>query len=414
MVAGGRLGRALRRRLAARAAAEPAPGPPPGRRRRQRRALLLGRRHAALRRAHRRACSATSCSPCSATATVTGAHDGRYNVLLARRRLRRRPLGPAPGLDDGRQHRRRDRPDRADRAAAQHGELPVRQGLGDGRAVPRRLRLRDYLNGVSTWAQDNTELFPGSQDTPAWTPRSWRSRASPASRSTTGRWSTSRGSGTSSTRSAASPSTCARRSRSAASAPTSPATSSPASASSNGHDTLWFARAREGSDDYSRMARQKCVMDAMLHQISPQTAVKNFQKIATASSAMISTNIPASEVDRFVSAGPQGPEPEDLHALPRAADDRHRAPGHRRWSRAKVPQAIDTLRGHGARAGGHEEEARRSPRWSPAARWARCTRGTPPTSPTTSPRPAEPLLDEREVTARGGRSRASAPVGCGP
>ena len=25
----------------------------------------------------------------------------------------------------------------------------------------------------------------------------------------------------------------------------------------NGHDTLWFARAREGSDDYSRMARQK-------------------------------------------------------------------------------------------------------------------------------------------------------------
>ena len=40
----------------------------------------------------------------------------------------------------------------------------------------------------------------------------------------------------------------------------------------NGHDTLWFARAREGSDDYSRMARQKCVMNAMLHQISPQTA----------------------------------------------------------------------------------------------------------------------------------------------
>jgi LCP family protein required for cell wall assembly len=69
----------------------------------------------------------------------------------------------------------------------------------------------------------------------------------------------------------------------------------------DGHDVLWFARAREGSDDYSRMARQKCVMGAMLQQISPQTALTNFEAIAKASSAMISTNIPPSEVDRFIS-----------------------------------------------------------------------------------------------------------------
>jgi LCP family protein required for cell wall assembly len=68
----------------------------------------------------------------------------------------------------------------------------------------------------------------------------------------------------------------------------------------DGHDTLWFARSREGSDDYSRMARQKCVMDAMLRQISPQSALRNFQSIARASSEMISTDIPSSEVDRFI------------------------------------------------------------------------------------------------------------------
>jgi LCP family protein required for cell wall assembly len=68
----------------------------------------------------------------------------------------------------------------------------------------------------------------------------------------------------------------------------------------NGHDTLWFARAREGSDDYSRMARQKCVMSAMLRQISPQTALSNFQDIAAASSEMVSTNLPAKELDRFM------------------------------------------------------------------------------------------------------------------
>ena len=68
----------------------------------------------------------------------------------------------------------------------------------------------------------------------------------------------------------------------------------------NGFDTLWFARSRDSSDDYSRMARQKCVMNAMLHQISPTTVLTNFEKIAKASSAMVSTDIPASEVDRFM------------------------------------------------------------------------------------------------------------------
>lgn len=68
----------------------------------------------------------------------------------------------------------------------------------------------------------------------------------------------------------------------------------------SGHDTLWFARAREGSDDYSRMARQKCVMSAMLQQVSPQAALRNFEEIAGASEAMVSTDIPRGEVDRFV------------------------------------------------------------------------------------------------------------------
>lgn len=68
----------------------------------------------------------------------------------------------------------------------------------------------------------------------------------------------------------------------------------------NGHDTLWFARAREGSDDYSRMARQKCVMSAMLTQLSPQTVVSNFEDIASAGSSMVHTSVPAGEIGKFV------------------------------------------------------------------------------------------------------------------
>ena len=71
----------------------------------------------------------------------------------------------------------------------------------------------------------------------------------------------------------------------------------------NGYQTLWYARSREGSDDYSRMARQKCVMSAMLAQVSPASAVKNFASIAQATSDMVQTSIPASEFDTFLDLG---------------------------------------------------------------------------------------------------------------
>src|SRR4051795_5456863 len=67
----------------------------------------------------------------------------------------------------------------------------------------------------------------------------------------------------------------------------------------NGFETLWFARSRESADDYSRMARQKCVMNAMLQQLSPRTVVTKFERIAKASEKLVTTDLPASELGRF-------------------------------------------------------------------------------------------------------------------
>jgi polyisoprenyl-teichoic acid--peptidoglycan teichoic acid transferase len=67
----------------------------------------------------------------------------------------------------------------------------------------------------------------------------------------------------------------------------------------DGFQTLWFARSRESADDYSRMARQKCVMSAMLQQLSPSTVVRNFEKIAKASQELVTTDLPASELGTF-------------------------------------------------------------------------------------------------------------------
>jgi LCP family protein required for cell wall assembly len=68
----------------------------------------------------------------------------------------------------------------------------------------------------------------------------------------------------------------------------------------NGYQTLWYALIRATTDDYSRMARQKCVMNAMLHQLSPTKVLKNFGAIASAGKQIISTSVPASQLDTFV------------------------------------------------------------------------------------------------------------------
>ena len=67
----------------------------------------------------------------------------------------------------------------------------------------------------------------------------------------------------------------------------------------DGYHALWFARSRAESSDYERMTRQKCVMSAMLNQLSPQTVLTKFQGIASASKEVVQTDIPAGELGTF-------------------------------------------------------------------------------------------------------------------
>jgi LCP family protein required for cell wall assembly len=67
-----------------------------------------------------------------------------------------------------------------------------------------------------------------------------------------------------------------------------------------GDQALWYSRSRVQNDDWSRMGRQKCVMNAMLHQLSPKTVLFNVEKIASSGKALLTTNIPAKELDVFM------------------------------------------------------------------------------------------------------------------
>jgi polyisoprenyl-teichoic acid--peptidoglycan teichoic acid transferase len=68
----------------------------------------------------------------------------------------------------------------------------------------------------------------------------------------------------------------------------------------DGRTALWFARSRRGSSDYERMARQKCVLSAMLKQLDPRTVLTSFQDLSTASARTVWTDVPATELSELV------------------------------------------------------------------------------------------------------------------
>ncbi len=60
----------------------------------------------------------------------------------------------------------------------------------------------------------------------------------------------------------------------------------------DGAEALWFARSRCPGDDYERMARQRCVMDAIVAKADPTTLVSRYQKLASTAGEIITTDVP--------------------------------------------------------------------------------------------------------------------------
>ena len=60
----------------------------------------------------------------------------------------------------------------------------------------------------------------------------------------------------------------------------------------DGYHALWYARSRANSTNYERMARQRCVVTAMVKQLDPQTIVLHFSDIARATKGVFRTDVP--------------------------------------------------------------------------------------------------------------------------
>lgn len=71
----------------------------------------------------------------------------------------------------------------------------------------------------------------------------------------------------------------------------------------NGFQALWFARGRWTTDDYDRMERQRCVIDAVIKQANPENLLFRYQQIASAGKKIARTDLPQKLLPALVDLG---------------------------------------------------------------------------------------------------------------
>ncbi|WP_170286113.1 LCP family protein [Nocardioides rubriscoriae] len=69
----------------------------------------------------------------------------------------------------------------------------------------------------------------------------------------------------------------------------------------DGFKALWFARGRYGSDDYQRMDRQRCAINAIIEAADPATLLTRYLDIVKAGKEIVYTDIPRKIAPDFVS-----------------------------------------------------------------------------------------------------------------
>jgi LCP family protein required for cell wall assembly len=68
----------------------------------------------------------------------------------------------------------------------------------------------------------------------------------------------------------------------------------------NGHEALAYARIRRHSDDFNRMNRQRCVLEAVIEQSSPTEMLFRFAALADAMKRSLVTDIPQERLGDFI------------------------------------------------------------------------------------------------------------------
>ena len=109
----------------------------------------------------------------------------------------------------------------------------------------------------------------------------------------------------------------------------------------DGYHALWFARGRWGSDDYERMDRQRCAIDAMIKAADPLTLLRKYTDIAAATKDIIFTDIPLAIAPAFTKLALKVKDEKPKSVVFRTSDKFNSGDPDFEWMQSVVDRAID-------------------------------------------------------------------------
>ncbi|WP_182524212.1 LCP family protein [Nocardioides dongkuii] len=109
----------------------------------------------------------------------------------------------------------------------------------------------------------------------------------------------------------------------------------------DGFHALWFARGRWGSDDYERMERQRCTIDAIIEAADPANLIRRYQALAAAGKEIVYSDIPLDLVPAFVELALKVKNAQVRSVVFRASEEFFSGDPDFAWVQDRVADAID-------------------------------------------------------------------------
>jgi LCP family protein required for cell wall assembly len=108
----------------------------------------------------------------------------------------------------------------------------------------------------------------------------------------------------------------------------------------NGFQALWFARGRWGSDDYERMERQRCMVDAIIDAADPANLLLRYLDLLQAGEEIVYTDIPQELASAFVDLALRVKDAKVKSVVFRSSEEFSSADPDFEWMRETVAKAI--------------------------------------------------------------------------
>jgi LCP family protein required for cell wall assembly len=109
----------------------------------------------------------------------------------------------------------------------------------------------------------------------------------------------------------------------------------------DGFHALWYSRGRYGSDDYQRMLRQRCMINALVEEARPLNLLRRYEDLAEAGKEILRTDIPQKLLPAFVDLAAKVKEHEIRSVAFVASDRFYSGDPDFAWMQSVVDRALE-------------------------------------------------------------------------